>query len=77
MAGLLCYLIAADSLAAETKFAVWRTYDAARGTEFDTWLESGGTEGKVENLPEPVEGSVFTAEDAKAYAIEAGEFQAT
>ena len=65
----------ADRLSDEFKFAAWRNYNAARGVDIDAWLESGGKDGEVEGLPDPVEGSSFTVENAKAYAITAGELQ--
>ena len=77
MATLLVYLIAADRVPADVKFAAWKSYNEARGQDIEAWLESGGTKrGKLEDLPDPVEGKVFTTVDAKAYALESGEIKA-
>lgn len=76
MAGLLCYLIAADRINDELKFATWRLFNEARGKDVEAWLTSGGTKGKVEDLPEPVEGKIFTVDDAKAFAQANGELEA-
>lgn len=77
MATLLCYLIAADRLDNEVKFAAWKSYNEARGGDIEAWVASGGAKGgKFEDLPDPVEGAAFTTEDAKAYAREIGELKA-
>lgn len=68
MAGLVCYLIAADCISEELKFATWRLFNNARGEDVEEWLKSGGLTGKVEDLPPPVEGKPFTVDNARAYA---------
>jgi DNA sulfur modification protein DndB len=75
MALLLSYLIAADQLDEEKKFAVWKSFNEARKSdEFAVWIKSDGTKGKIEDLPDPVEGEAYTAAQAKAYAEQSGEF---
>lgn len=77
MATLLCYLIAADRLDDDVKFAAWKTYNEARGGDIEVWIASGGAKtSKLEELPEPVDGVAFTVADAKTYAVENGELQA-
>ena len=68
MAGLVCYLIAADCISEELKFTTWRLFNNARGEDVEEWLKSGGLTGKVEDLPPPVEGKPFTVDNARAYA---------
>lgn len=76
MAALLTYLIAADRLDVEAKFATWKAYNEARGRDVDAWVRSGGTKsGKLEDLPDPVEGSAFTTTDATVYAQKSGELK--
>jgi DNA sulfur modification protein DndB len=76
MANLLSYLIAADKLEDEVKFAIWRMYNESRSPEqISAWLKADSAEGDVEDLPKPIEGEVFTAADAKAYAEAAGVFE--
>jgi DNA sulfur modification protein DndB len=77
MATLLCYLIAADRVGSDVKFAAWKSYNEARGADTEAWVASGGAKGgKFEDLPDPVEGPAFTTADAKAHARETGELQA-
>lgn len=68
MASLLCYMIAADRLSDEAKFATWKIYNSARDKDPETWIASAGAEGKVEDLPQSVEGVKFSSEDAMAWA---------
>jgi DNA sulfur modification protein DndB len=69
MATLLCYLIAADQLDEDTNYATWRMYNEARNPDaFASWIKSGGAKGKVEDLPDPVEGSTYGVAEAKAHA---------
>jgi DNA sulfur modification protein DndB len=77
MATLLVYLIAADRIDAEVKFTAWKSYNEARGHDIEAWVKSGGAKtGKLEDLPDPVEGPGFTTADAKAFAEKAGELKA-
>lgn len=78
MATLLCYLVAADRLGNDVKFAAWKSYNEARGQDIETWIASKGARdgSKFEDLPKPVEGSPFTVADAKSYAQESGELKA-
>ena len=77
MATLLVYLIAADRIPAEIKFAAWKSYNEARGQDVESWAQSGGTKtGKLEDLPDPVEGKPFTTADAKAFAQQSGALKA-
>lgn len=76
MAGLLSFLIAADKLDDEAKFAIWRMFNEARNPEeFAAWLRSAGAKGKVEDLPKPIEGEAFKVTEAKVYAETAGTFE--
>lgn len=52
MALLVCYLVAPDSLSDRQKANVWKRFVAARSDE-------------NEDMPTPVEGSAFTAAQAK------------
>ena len=75
MALLLSYLIAADQMDDEQKFAVWRSYNEARASEaFSLWSKSDGLKGKVEDLPQPVAGEPFTSAQARVFAEQAGHF---
>ena len=76
MAALVCYLIAADRIGDELKYATWKHLNDARGKNVEAWLASGGTMGKMEALPQPVEGKPFTVDNARAYAEQAGELEA-
>ena len=77
MATLLVYLIAADRIPAEIKFAAWKSYNEARSQDLEGWMQSGGTKtGKLEDLPDPVEGKPFTTADAKAFAQKSGALKA-
>jgi hypothetical protein len=77
MATLLCYLLAAERLSNEVKYAAWRAYNEARGAEIEAWIASrGARSGKFEDLPKPVEGPAFTVDDAKDYAREGGNLEA-
>jgi DNA sulfur modification protein DndB len=76
MAGLVCFLIAADKLDDDAKFATWRMFNEARNPEdVATWLKSNGSRGKVENLPKPIEGEAFTVAEAKAHGEKSGVFE--
>ena len=68
MAALVCYLVAADRISEDLKFATWKLFNEARSKDVDAWLASGGTEGKMEDLPQPVEGAPFNVDSAMAYA---------
>ena len=65
MASLLCYLIAADRIDDKLKFEIWKMFNAARGKDLESWIESGTTKGNMENLPVPVEGLAFTVKAAQ------------
>ena len=68
MAALVCYLVAADCISEDLKFATWKLFNEARGKDVEAWLASGGTEGKMEDLPQPVEGATFDVDSARACA---------
>ena len=70
MAALVCYLVAADRIKDDLKFDTWRLLNEARGRDVGAWLSSGGIGGRMEDLPQPVEGEPFAVDDAKAYAQE-------
>ena len=76
MAALICYLVAADRVSEHLKFDTWKLFNEARSKDVEAWLASGGTKGKMEGLPQPVEGTPFTVDDARAYAEQAGEMKA-
>jgi DNA sulfur modification protein DndB len=76
MATLVCYLLAADRLNSDVKFAAWKTYNEARGADIAAWIASKGAMGNFEDLPEPIEGSAFTVADAKAYVHENADLEA-
>ena len=65
MASLLCYLIAADRIDDKLKFEIWKMFNAARGKDLESWIESGAIKGNMENLPVPVEGLAFTVKAAQ------------
>lgn len=69
-AGLLAYLIGADKMDKEFLHAAWVQYNTAQGRENDwqTFLDSGGKEGKAIDLPPPVQGKAYTTEDALEFA---------
>jgi len=73
MAALVCYLVAADRISEELKFATWRQFNEARGNDLEEWLVSRGTKGEMEDLPRPVEGEPFIVDDAREYAERVGE----
>ena len=76
MAALVCYMVAADRISEELKFVTWKLLNEARDKDVEAWLASGGTEGEMEDLPQPVEGNPFAVDDARAYAEQIGELEA-
>ncbi|MGR3435838.1 MAG: DNA sulfur modification protein DndB [Shimia sp.] len=64
MADLLVYLLAAENLDDKQKASIWKRFNEARGREVALFLETNGEKGKVEDLPAPVEGDVFTSQQA-------------
>ena len=76
MAALVCYMVAADRISEELKFVTWKLLNEARDKDVEAWLASGGTEGEMEDLPQPVEGNPFAVDDARAYAEQVGELKA-
>jgi len=75
MANLLAYLIGADRLADDAKYAIWETFNQARRPEeIADWRKSSGTKGNVEDLPQPIEGTAYTVADALAYAARSAKF---
>lgn len=77
MATLLSYLIGADRMSDETKYAVWEAFNAARRPDdIADWRKSSGTKGNVEDLPVPVEGEAFTVADAAVFAAKSAKFTA-
>ncbi len=75
MATLLSYLLGADRMSDEAKYAVWEAFNAARRPEdLAEWRRSSGTKGHVEGLPEPIEGVAFSVKDALAHAAKSAKF---
>lgn len=66
---MIAYLLAADGLNDAYKFSVWRLFNEARDKgKIDQWREAGFIdELKPEDLPQPVAGDTFTAEDGRRY----------
>ncbi len=70
MADLLVYLIASDKIGDELKLQIWQRFNAARGNVgVEEFLYENGPRGDIEDLPEPLNGPAFTAEDARTHAI--------
>ncbi|MEL6364106.1 MAG: DNA sulfur modification protein DndB [Pseudomonadota bacterium] len=69
-AGLVAYLIGADKMNEEFIHAAWVQYNTAHGNEHDwqTFLDTGGTEGSAADLPPPIEGEAYTKEKALKFA---------